>query len=220
MVNFLALLGWSPGGDREVMSRQELVDAFSLEGISGGAAVFDPDKLDWFNSQYLARLSPDELVRRVKPLLQAAGLWDAEYDAGRRDWVQRVLRLVLPRVRRLPDFVDQARPFLAPTVEYDPEAVRKHLSTADLDDHVEALVRAIEQSEDGFDEAAIERVLRDVADARGVKAAALIHAARIAATGKAVSPGIFEVLALIGKPLTLARLRDLVRHLRTPPSRP
>ena len=61
MVNFLALLGWSPGGDREVMSRGELIEAFSLEGISGGAAVFDPEKLDWFNAQYLARLEPDEL---------------------------------------------------------------------------------------------------------------------------------------------------------------
>ena len=75
MVNFLALLGWSPGGDREVMSRDELIAAFSLDGISGGAAVFDPEKLDWFNAQYLARLKPDDLVERVKPLLQAAGLW-------------------------------------------------------------------------------------------------------------------------------------------------
>ena len=112
MVNFLALLGWSPGGDREVMSRDELIAAFSLEGISGGAAVFDPEKLDWFNAQYLAQLKPDDLVRYVKPLLQAAGLWSDEYDdAGRREWLQRVLRLVLPRVRRLPDFVEQASAF-------------------------------------------------------------------------------------------------------------
>ena len=83
MVNFLALLGWSPGGDREVMSREELIAAFSLEGISGGAAVFDPEKLDWFNAQYLAQLRPDDLVRYVKPLLQAAGLWSDEYDDRR-----------------------------------------------------------------------------------------------------------------------------------------
>ena len=215
MVNFLALLGWSPGGDREVMSRDELIAAFSLEGISGGAAVFDPEKLDWFNAQYLAQLQPDDLVRYVKPLLQAAGLWSDEYDAaGRHEWLQRVLRLVLPRVRRLPDFVDQASPFLTATVDYDPEAVRKHLTTADLDKHVEALIVALEADAEPFEEAAIERVLRSVADARGIKAAALIHAARIAATGKAVSPGIFEVLALLGKPLTLSRLRDLVRYLR------
>ncbi len=216
MVNFLALLGWSPGGDREVMSRDELGAAFSLEGISGGAAVFDPEKLDWFNGQYLAQLQPDDLVRYVKPLLQAAGSWSDEYDAaGRHEWLQRVLRLVLPRVRRLTDFVDQASPFMTATVGYDPEAVRKHLTTADLDEHVEALIVAFEANAEPFEEAAIERVLRSVADARGIKAATLIHAARIAATGKGVSPGIFEVLALLGKPLTLSRLRDLVRYLRT-----
>ena len=130
-----------------------------------------------------------------------------------------MLRLVLPRVRRLPDFVEQAAPFLTATVDYDPEAVRKHLTTADLDQHVEALIAALEADAEPFDEAAIERVLRGVADARGIKAAALIHAARIAATGKGVSPGIFEVLALLGKPLTLSRLRDLVRYLR-PQRRP
>ena len=225
MVNFLALLGWSPGGDREVMSRDELIAAFSLEGISGGAAVFDPEKLDWYNAQYLAQLTPDDLARYVKPLLQVAGIWSDEYDdagpstplgAGRGEWLQRVLRLVLPRVRRLPDFVLQVRPFLTATIEYDPESVRKHLTTADLDDHIEALIAALEADTAPFEEIAIERVLRTVADARGIKAAALIHAARIAATGSGVSPGVFEVLALLGKPLTLSRLRDLVRYLRGP----
>jgi glutamyl-tRNA synthetase len=221
MVNFLGLLGWSPGGNRELMSRDEMIAAFTLDGISGGAAVFDPEKLDWYNSQYIAQLSPDALVASVRPLLQAAGLWRDEYDhAGKREWMQRVLRLVLPRVTRLPDFVEQARPFLTGAVEYEAEAVRKHLTTADLDDQVEALIRAIETDGGGFDEATIERLLRSVADERRVKAASLIHAARIAATGKAVSPGIFEVLALLGRPLTLSRLRDLVSFLRTTGTRP
>jgi glutamyl-tRNA synthetase len=128
------------------------------------------------------------------------------------------LKLVLPRVRRLPDFVDQARPFLSPTIEYDPEAVRKHLTQAGLDEHVEALVQALEKEADPFDESTIERVLRDVAERRRLKAATLIHAARIAVTGQAVSPGIFEVLALMGKALTLTRLHELVRYLRTFPN--
>jgi len=216
MANFLGLLGWSPGGDRELMRREEMIAAFTLEGISGGAAVFDPEKLDWFNGQYLAQLDPERLVQCVKPLMQAAGLWEEEYDGpDRREWLQRVLQLVLPRVKRLPDFVELARPFLTVGVDYDPEAVRKHLGTADLDGHVEALVLALEADSGPFDEFSIERVLRSVADARGIKAAALIHAARLAATGQAVSPGIFEVLALLGKSLALSRLRDLVSFLRT-----
>jgi glutamyl-tRNA synthetase len=214
MANFLALLGWSPGGDRELMSRDEMIAAFSLDGISGGNAVFNPEKLDWFNSQYLSRLNAVDLLARVKPLLQAAGLWSGDFEAGRRDWLHRVLVLVTPRVKRLPDFVDQARPFLASTVEYDPEAIRKHLNQADLDTHVEALAAALRDAEP-FDEGTIERVLRQVADQRGIKAAALIHAARVAATGAAVSPGIFEVLALLGKTLTVARLESLTAFLRS-----
>jgi glutamyl/glutaminyl-tRNA synthetase len=213
MVNFLGLLGWSPGGDREVMSRDEMIQAFTLDGISGGDAVFNPEKLDWFNTQYLAKLTPNDLVARVKPLLETAGLWDGALDGEKRDWLRRVLTLVLPRVRRLPDFVDQARPFLADRVEYDPEAVAKYLTTADLDTHVEALALALDRAEP-WDEPTIERVLRDVADDRTIKAAMLIHAARIATTGKSVSPGIFEVLALMGKRVTVTRLLALVEFLR------
>lgn len=214
MVNFLALLGWSPGGDREVLSRAELIQAFTLDGISGGDAVFNPEKLDWFNAQYLAMLSAGALVSSVKPLLETAGLWKSQFvDREDREWLQRVVKLVLPRVRRLPDFVDQARPFLAGTVEYDPEAVRKYLTTADLDKHVEALSLALDAAT-SWDEATIEDVLRGVADEHKIKAAVLIHAARIATIGKSVSPGIFEVLALMGKRVTVTRLGMLVQFLR------
>ena len=214
MVNFLGLLGWSPGGDRELMSRDELISAFTLDGISGGNAVFNTDKLDWFNSQYLARLAPDDLIRCVRPQLEAAGLWRPQFEGARREWLERVLALVLPRVRRLPDVVDQARPFLAESVEYDPAAVRKHLTQADLDRHVEKLIAALEHHADPFDEPTIERVVRSVAEAERITAATLIHAARIGVTGQAVSPGIFEVLALVGKPLVMTRLRALVGFLR------
>ena len=214
MVNFLGLLGWSPGGDREIMTRAEMIDAFALDGISGGNPVFNPEKLDWFNNQHLARLDRAELVERVRPLLQTAGLWSDELDSVRREWLQRVLALVLPRVKRLPDLVEQARPFLAEHVEYEPAAIAKHLSGPDLPEHVGALAAALREA-DPFDELAIERVLRAVADARRIKGGVLIHAARVAATGKAVSPGLFEVLALLGKPLTVARLQALVNFLRS-----
>jgi glutamyl-tRNA synthetase len=214
MVNFLALLGWSPGGDREVMLRDEMIALFDIDRISGGDAVFNVEKLDWFNSQHLMRLDRAQLATRVAPLLQAAGLLDEQLAAGKREWLERVLVLVLPRVRRLPDFVEQARPFLAPDVEYDRDAVQKHLTTPALAGHVQALVEALRGAEP-FDEATIERVLRAVADARGVKAGVLIHAARVAATGKAVSPGLFEVLALLGKPVTIARLEHVVRFLKS-----
>src|SRR5438445_4424269 len=83
MVNFLALLGWSPGSDEELFSREELVNAFALEGISGGNAVFNGEKLGWFNQQHIARLAPDELTLRLKPVLESAGLWAAAYLGDR-----------------------------------------------------------------------------------------------------------------------------------------
>jgi nondiscriminating glutamyl-tRNA synthetase len=214
MVNFLGLLGWSPGDDREVMTRDELIHAFTLEGISGGDAVFNPEKLDWFNTQYLVKLPAENLVVLAKPLVQAAGLWEDALDGEKRQWLQRVLKLVVPRVRRLPDFVEQARPFLAPQVDSDPEAVRKYLTTADLHQHVEALAAAFNTTQP-WDEPTIEQVLRRVAEERNIKAATLIHAARIATTGKAVSPGIFEVLALMGRAVTVARLSAIVQLLRS-----
>src|SRR5690606_26180911 len=79
MVNFLALLGWSPGGDQELFTRDELIARFALEGISGGNAVFNPEKLDWVNQQHIARLSTEELAARLQPWLEAAGVWSAEF---------------------------------------------------------------------------------------------------------------------------------------------
>src|SRR5207237_9166504 len=107
MTNFLALLGWSPGsaaGDREIFSRDELVGSFTLEGISGGNAVFNPEKLVWFNQQHIARLAPDELAARIKPSLAAAGLWRDAYVTDRHAWFFAVLELLKPRARRLDDF--------------------------------------------------------------------------------------------------------------------
>ena len=117
MVNFLALLGWSPGGDQEIFTRDELIARFTLEGISGGNAVFNPEKLDWFNAQHLARLSTDDLIGRIRPELEAAGLWSDALLHERREWFGRVLALLVPRARRLGDFATQAAPFLAPVDE-------------------------------------------------------------------------------------------------------
>ena len=127
MVNFLALLGWSPGDDRELMSRDELVSSFGLEGISGGNAVFNTEKLDWMNGQYIGRLPVTELAGLVQPLLEARGL-------GSRPLVTetptfgRLLELLRPRAKRLTDFADQAEPLLREPVEYQAAAVEKHLS--------------------------------------------------------------------------------------------
>ena len=214
MFNFLALLGWSPGDDREVLSRDELVAAFSLEGISGGNAVFNTEKLDWFNQQHLMRLAPDELGRRLQPWLDRAGLWNDEFMGDRHAWFFAVLELLKPRAKRLGDFAELGRFFFSDAIEYDEAAVEKHLRAPGMDEHLLALDESLAKLE-AFDAMSTEAVLRATAEARGVKAAALIHAVRVVLTGKTVSPGLFDVLALLGRARAHSRFLDARRLLLT-----
>ena len=211
MVNFLALLGWSPGDDREVMSTTELIESFTLEGISGGNAVFNTDKLDWMNAQYLAQMPLQQLADVVRPLLAAAAL-DASPVVNDPVRFHRLLELLKPRAKRLPDFVDQARPLLAQTVEFEPAAVEKHLSLPEVADHLSALAEALGITSP-FDEPHVENVVRGTATQRGLKAGQLIHAVRVALTGRTTSPGLFEVMVLLGPDETRARLARTVEFL-------
>jgi glutamyl-tRNA synthetase len=211
MVNFLVLLGWSPGsGDRELFSREELATLFNLEGISGGNAVFNIEKLDWFNQQHIARLAPDELARRVKPSFEANGLWNDSYLGDRHAWFFAVLELLRPRAKRLDDFALAGRFFFTDTVEYDPAAIAKHVRIEGMRGHLDALDEAYANLE-SFDLSSTESMLRHIAELRGVKAAALIHSVRVALTGGTVSPGLFEVMALLGRSVTRQRLRRTIQ---------
>jgi glutamyl-tRNA synthetase len=232
MMNFLALLGWSPGNDQELFSRDELVAAFSLEGISSSDAVFNPEKLEWFSAQHIARMPAVELVRRIEPLLREAGLWPVKWslassegwspgssdpgekkgDAGRA-WLAQLVELLRPRAKRLTDFVEKGRPFLVDDMEYDADAVKKHLSSPDALAHL-AAVRDTCAAAEAFTAAALEPAIRALADARGVKAGVLIHPTRVAVVGRAESPGIFEVLELLGRDRAIARMDRALKHAR------
>ena len=212
LVNFLALLGWAPGDDREIMERRELIDSFTLEGITGSNAVFDVAKLDWMNGQYIARMALEHLTNDVVPLLVREGLWPAGAPAD--GWLLRLIELLRPRAKRLTDFVDQARPFLLETVEYEPHAVNTHLRVPRLSEHVMALVRALRDVVP-FDEPHVETAVRQTAEQQDIKAAPLIHATRLAVTGRTASPGLFEVLVLLGRERTVARLEQLAAFLAT-----
>ena len=138
MVNFLALLGWGTGSNDELFTRDQLVERFNLEGISGGNAVFNTEKLDWFNHQHLLKLPDEELIARLMPHLETAGF--LTNDLG---WLSKVLALLRPRAKKLTEFIDQLAPFFAAPTAYDTEAVKKHLATPGMKDHLSALRNAL-----------------------------------------------------------------------------
>jgi nondiscriminating glutamyl-tRNA synthetase len=215
MVNFLALLGWSPGDDRELMTIDELIASFALEGISGGNAVFNVEKLDWMNSQYIARLPIDELARIVWPLFASSELASSPLVSERGSF-ERLLELLRPRVKRTTDFVELARPLVSDDVRYEPDAVDRHLNEPSINGHLTALREALEATSP-FDESRVEAAVRGTAAQRGIKAAQLIHAVRVAVTGRTASPGLFELLAWLGRERTLARLARLQQYLAQRP---
>jgi glutamyl-tRNA synthetase len=210
MVNFLALLGWSPGGDREVLSRDELKALFALEGISGGSAVFNAEKLDWFNQQHIGRLPGGEVLRRIEGRLREAGLWRDTLVTSDSPWIVSVLDLLKPRVKKLDQLVDELRPFLVDQPDIDPVAASKHLAPG-IRPVLAQLATAFE-SQEPYDAPAIEQVLRAMAEQAGVKAAALIHAVRVAVTGRAVSAGLFDLLILLSRERVVQRLRRAVNY--------
>jgi len=153
-----------------------------------------------------------DVTSRIEPLLREAGLWRDEFGGGRREWLHQVIELFKPRAKKMAEFVERARFFLTDEIVYDPAAAKKHLSSAGLVDKVRALRAAFAACEP-FDQATTEAVLRKTAEENGIGAGALIHAARVAMTGSAASPGIFDVFVLLGRDRVLARLDQLERVL-------
>jgi glutamyl-tRNA synthetase len=214
LVNFLALLGWSPGDDREVLDLPELIAAFGLERITGKSAIFETGKLEWLNGQHLARLPPDALAREVAPWLVRAGLTTERDLAERRDWFRQLLEVLRPRARLLPDFVELGRPYFPVALEYRPDAVERfwpdRARARGLLEELREWLRAVP---DLADRAATEAGLRAFAGERELPFATVVHPLRVALTGMRVSPGIFEVLQVMGRDLALRRVDDAILFL-------
>ena len=203
MLNFLALLGWSPGNDIEVMSVPEMVDLFRVESLSKKAAVFDTKKLEWMNGQHMSRLSAAELEPLLAPLLGAKGL---ATDPVRQDHYRRAIDLLKVRSRTTDEIVDQIGPFLPGPLAYEPEAVAKgwkdRAGSLDLISAVRAALSQIAS----WDSISLEAALKQLAESRGLGAGKVYQPLRVALTGRTVSPGIFEILDAMGRDLAMQRL--------------
>lgn len=206
LCNFLLLLGWSPGGDREIISRQEAAKIFDLSDVNKAPAVFDVEKLLWMNGQYLMRMSPEEIDPHLRRFLPA--------DAPGLEAIRNAIELNKPRARTLKELAGLLEPYLAAddAIEYEADAVKKHLKGDDLASRLTELSAAF-RSTDPFDVTTTEKALRSLAEARGLSAAKYIHPLRVALTGKSASPPIFDVAVTLGKERSLRRLQRLIDRL-------
>lgn len=214
MLNFLALLGWSPGGDREVMTIDEMIQLFGPDGLQKKAAIFDPKKLEWMNGQHLSLIALEELEPRVTPAIVAARLATEEELLERRDWYLRLLDLLRVRSRTIDDIVRQAGPYFLEDIEYDPVAVSKNWK-----DPAEALAllqatRDVLADVPGWEAEPLESALRNLAESRGIAAGKIFQPLRVALTGLSVSPGMFEMLVQMGRDLSLKRMDKAIAALK------
>ncbi len=209
--NFLALLGWSPGDDRERFSRRELIELFSLQGVGKANAVFGLEKLEWFNSQYIRNTSSEGLRQMVLGELKASKVWNGQTAPPSN--LDSILDLLRSRAKKLSDFSTVFRAFFADDYAYDKAAADKFLADPGLRNLVPALLELYRQDA-AFTLQSTEQILRNLAEKEGVKAGLLINALRVGLTGQGVAPGLFEVMQVLGREKVLARLQRLIEHLR------
>jgi glutamyl-tRNA synthetase len=208
LFNYLALLGWSPGDDREILSREEMAALFTVERLNASPAVFDPEKLSWVNAQYLSSLPVDEVLRHAAPFLAAEGLADVD-----RDRLRAATALHRGRCRTLKDLAAAVAPYFRDVLAYDPDACRKFLADPDLPEHLEVLAARFAAGEP-FHKETLEAALRALAEERGLKAGALIHPTRMALTAAPVGPPLFDVVELMGREAVSRHFPQFVEFLR------
>ncbi|HEX6036508.1 glutamate--tRNA ligase [Longimicrobium sp.] len=205
LFNFIAFLGWNPGDEREVMDRDELVQAFSLERINKKGAIFDREKLAWMNGRYLEKKPAEELLPIAAPLLVTEGLISQADVETRRDWLLHLLELIKVRVRKTTEIPAQARVYLTDEVFYDPGAVEKQWKDPATSERLGAVRDALRAVEPWTLEG-IEGALRAAAEGLGVGFGKVAQPLRVALTGSAASPGIDHVVYLLGRDRALARI--------------
>lgn len=210
LVNFMALLGWHPGGNKEILSMEELAAIFSLERIQPSGAIFDTVKLDWMNGEYIRALPPDELIERTRPFLAKAGI-----DAGlvSRDQLREIARLEQPRIQKLAEMGERVefyftRPKIAPEILY-----WKSMTAEELKISLGISLELLESLDRPFPTAAeAEAVLLAKAGEMGDRGK-LLWPLRAALSGRNASPGPFEIISILGRDESIQRVKDALKLL-------
>lgn len=207
LINYLVRLGWSHG-DQEIFSRSELVEYFRLEDVGKSPGVFNPEKLLWLNAHYIKERSAESLVPVLRPFLDQRGC-SAKPDG----YLAEAICTFQPRVHTLVEMADAMRVYFVEKVELDPAAAGKFLTEA-MEEPFERLISAIEQMED-FRQESLESVFQQILNDMGLKFGKIAQPVRVALTGGTVSPGLFEMMGVMGKEAVLDRLKRGLEYIRS-----
>lgn len=210
LVNYFGRLGWSLDDRTEIIALDDMIKHFSLERVNDSPASFDPDKLNWLAGEYMRMLALDKKVEGVIPFLRRAGLVGETSDEATRDKIRRVVEACGDRLKIFTDIYQYAAFFFRDPI-YDPKAVQKHLKKEGARELLQAVADLLRQIEP-FEHATLEAKIKDFCEARGVKLGDMNHILRVATTGVMVGPGVFEILAILGKTETLRRI-DMAKVL-------
>jgi glutamyl-tRNA synthetase len=217
ILNFFALMAWYPEEDREVYTVRELVEKFRIEDLGKSSPVFDMAKLTWLNGVYMRELlsrDPQRVVEACVEPLRSAGLLDGRLTPELEEYVRKVVEVLGERIKTGSDTLVYGDFFFTPQVSYEPVAAERYLKTADVADLLAGLRdRVVAASAFGVADA--ETVLRSYAADRGVAAREIVHPTRVALTGKTAGPGLFELMALLGRERVTARLDAAVQYVRS-----
>jgi len=212
LFNFLALLGWSPGEDREIMSRQEIIQHFSLKRINKTAAVFDIEKLEWMNGVYINEMKNDKLVERVIPFLLDKEWLKQDTIELRMGYLACFVNTLKKRMRKLTDFVKYGSYFFEDVNVYEEKGVKKHFQK-ETSNFLEELLNILVNNDD-FSKEHLEIIFRSLSEKLKIKPAKLIHPVRLAVSGMTVGPGIFELLEILGKNIVTKRLTKAIKYIK------
>ncbi len=207
LVNFIALLGWSPGDDREILSLDEIIKEFTLARINKSPAVFDYKKALWLNGKYIAMKKTEELLPLIEETFRENGI-----DLKSHPHHKEIVELLKTRVKTLNEFYQFGYYFFKEPETYDEKGIKKYFKKENSKEYLKSLIEIIEKTEP-FTEEKLEEVLRKKAEEMGISAAKLIHPFRLAITGYTVSPGIFETAVLIGKENCFTRVKKALDFL-------
>ncbi len=206
LANYLVRLGWSHG-DQEIFTRAEMIEKFSLESVGKSAGVFNPEKLLWLNAHYMKTKPLSELADAVAPYIQAKG----HAVPGDKAWLEKMIATLRERAKTLVELVEMARFYLSDEITLDEKAAKKFL-TADVREPLAELAEKLAALPE-LDEKNVEQVFTGVLQRRGLELGKLAQPVRVALTGSTTSPGIYEVVAVLGKERTVRRLKSALERI-------